>query len=51
MRLYVNEKEVPALVESIEGFITVNPQSTEAQELLAKIYVCLEKQGHSKTKT
>ena len=48
MRLYVNEKEVPARVESIKRFIAVNPQCIEAQELLAKIYICLEKQGHSK---
>ena len=46
--LYVNEKEVPALVKSIEGFIAVNPQSVEAQELLDRILICIEKQCHSK---
>ena len=49
MRLYVDEKEVPALVKSIEGFIAVNPQCIEAQELLNKVYICIEKQCHSKT--
>ena len=49
VRLYVNEKEVPALVKSIEGFIAVNPQSVEAQELLNRILICIEKQCHSKT--
>ena len=51
MRLYVNEKEVPALVKSIEGFITLNPQSIEAQELLDRILICIEKQCHSKANT
>ena len=51
VRLYVNEKEVPALVKSIEGFITLNPQSIEAQELLDRILICIEKQCHSKANT
>ena len=50
MRLYVDEKEVPALVKIIEGFIAVNPQCIEAQELLDRIFVCIEKQGRTKTK-
>ena len=51
VRIYMNEKEVPALVKSIEGFIAVNPQSVEAQELLNRIFICIEKQCHSKTNT
>ena len=50
MRLYVNEKEVPTLVKSIEAFVSANPQCSEAQELLDRIYVCIEKQGRTKTK-
>lgn len=50
MRLYINEKEVPTLISAIESYISLNPQSAEAQELLSRIYVCLEKQGKSKAK-
>ena len=50
MRLYINEKEVPTLISAIESYISLNPQSAEAQELLSRIYVCLEKQGKNKAK-
>ena len=50
MQLFVNIKEVPALVSAIEAYISNNPQSKEAQELLYRIFVCLEKQGKDKTK-
>lgn len=50
MRLYINEKEVPTLVEAIERLIANNPQCAEAQELLSRIYVCIEKQGRHNTK-
>ena len=50
MRLFVNEKEVPTLVEAIERIIADKPQCTEAQELLERINVCIEKQGRTKTK-
>ena len=51
VRLYVNEKEVPALIKSIEGFIAVNPQCSEAQELLNRIKTCIELQCTTKTKS
>ena len=50
MRLFVNEKEVPALVEAMELLIAKNPQLKEAHELLDRIHVCIEKQGRTKTK-
>jgi len=50
MRLYINKKEVPTLISAIESYISSNPQSAEAQELLSRIYVCLEKQGQDKAK-
>ena len=50
MRLYVNEKEVPTLVDAIERYIATTRQCSEAQELLERIFVCIEKQGRTKTK-
>ena len=50
MRLFVNEKEVPTLVDAIERYIASTPQCAEAQELLERIFVCIEKQGRTKTK-
>ena len=50
VRLFVNEKEVPTLVDAIENLIAVKPQCAEAQELLERIFVCVEKQGRTKTK-
>ena len=50
MQLFVNTKEAPTLISALEEFITKHPQSNEAQELLARIYVCLEKQGTTKKK-
>ena len=50
MRLFINDKEVPTLIESIERLIAVKPQCQEAQELLSRIYICVEKQGRTKTK-
>ena len=51
MRLYVSKKEALTLISAIESYISKNPQSAEAQELLSRIYICLEKQGKDKTKT
>ena len=51
MQLFVNKKEAPALVSALEDYITKHPQCKEAQELLSRIYECLEKQGKDKTKT
>ena len=50
MRLFVNEKEVPALISAIELLIATRPQCSEAQELLERIFICVEKQGRTKTK-
>ena len=44
MRLFVNKKEVPTLVNAIERYIAVTPQCAEAQELLSKIQTCIELQ-------
>ena len=49
MQLFLNRKEVSALIKSLEAFAATNPQCTEAQKLLERIFVCLEKQGRSKT--
>ena len=51
VRLYVNEKEVPTLIKSIEAFVSANPQCSEAQELLNRIQTCIELQGTTKTKS
>jgi hypothetical protein len=51
LQLFINEKEVPALIEAIERFIAIKPQCSEAQELLNRIFTCIEKQCHSKANT
>ena len=51
MQLFINKKEVPTLISAIEEYIQKHPQSKEAQELLCRILICLEKQGKDKTKT
>lgn len=50
MQLFINEKEVPALVEAIELLIATRPQCSEAQELLSRVNICIEKQCKSKMK-
>ena len=50
MRLFINDKEVPTLIRAIEMLIDREPQCKEAQELLERIYICIEKQGRTKTK-
>ena len=50
MRLFVNEKEIPALVEAIERYIATTHQCSEAQVLLERILVCIEKQGRHNAK-
>ena len=50
MQLFVNKKEVPTLISAIEEYLSKNPQCREAQELLSRIYECLEKQGNTKKK-
>ena len=51
MQLFINTKEVPTLISALEEYVAKHPQSKEAQELLCRIYICLEKQGKDKTKT
>ena len=51
MQLFINKREVPALIKAIELLIAKEPQCLEAQQLLSRIYECLEKQGKDKTKT
>lgn len=50
MQLFLNAKEVPTLNFALEEYIKNHPQSKEAQELLSRIHICLEKQGKDKTK-
>ena len=50
MQLFINKKEVPTLIKAIELLLTIEPQCSEAQVLLQRIYECLEKQGIDKTK-
>lgn len=50
MQLFVNTKEVPTLISALEEYISKHPQCEEAQELLYRISICLEKQGKDKTK-
>ena len=50
MQLFINEKEVPALIRAIEMLIATEPQCSEAEKLLSRIEICIEKQCHSKTK-
>lgn len=49
MQLFINEKEVPALIRAIELLIATEPQCSEAEKLLSRIEICIEKQCHSKT--
>jgi hypothetical protein len=50
MYLTIFTKEVPTLISALEEYISNNPQCKEAQELLSRVIVCLEKQGKNKTK-
>ena len=45
MQLFVNKKEAPTLISALEDYIAKHPQCREAQELLSRIYECLEKQS------
>ena len=50
MQLFVNEKEVPTLIRAIEMLIDREPQCSDAEKLLSRIEICIEKQCHSNTK-
>lgn len=49
MQLFLNEKEVPALIRAVELLVAEGTHSSEAERLLSRIYSCLEKQGKTKT--
>lgn len=49
MQLFLNRKEVSALIRALELLLRDGTQRSEAERLLARIKVCLEKQGRSKT--
>ena len=50
MQLFVNEKEVPALIRAIELLIAQEPQCSDAEKLLSRVQICIKKQCHSNTK-
>ena len=50
MQLFINEKEASALIRAIELLIISEPQCSEAEKLLSRIEICIEKQCRSKTK-
>ena len=50
MRLFVDNKEVPALIAALELYIVNYPQERAAQKLLDKIADCLDLQVSQKPK-
>lgn len=48
MQLFLNEKEVPALIRAIELLLSEDTHRSEAEKLLSRILKCLEKQGKTK---
>ena len=50
MRLFVDKKEVPVLVDALEMFLAVYPQDFTAQKLLNKVAACLDLQVSQKLK-
>ena len=49
MQLFINEKEASALIRAIEMLIIHEPQCSDAEKLLSRIEICIEKQCKSKT--
>ena len=49
MQLFINEKEASALIRAIEMLIVSEPQGSDAEKLLSRLEICIEKQCHSKT--
>ena len=49
MQLFINEKEAPTLIRAIEMLIDKEPQCSDAEKLLSRIEICIEKQCRSKT--
>ena len=49
MQLFINEKEASALIRAIEMLIVQEPQCSDAEKLLSRIEICIEKQCKSKT--
>ena len=50
MQLFLNRKEVSALIRALELLLAESNHRSEAERLLTRIEICLEKQGRSKTK-
>ena len=50
MQLFLNRKEVSALIRALELLLKDGTQRSETERLLTRIEICLEKQGRSKTK-
>lgn len=50
MRLFVDKKEVPVLMEALEMYIATYPQDHTAQKLLDKVADCLDLQVSQKPK-
>ena len=50
MQLFINEKEASALIRAIELLMVNEPQCSDAEKLLSRIEICIEKQCRSKTK-
>ena len=50
MRLFVDKKEVPVLVEALEMYKATYPQDHAVQKLLNKIADCLDLQVSQKPK-
>ena len=49
MQLFINEKEASALIRAIEYLVANEPQCSDAEKLLSRIEICIEKQCKSKT--
>ena len=51
MQLFLNRKEVSALIRALELLLREDTQRSEAEKLLSRIETCLEKQGKPKRKS
>jgi len=49
MQLFINEKEASALIRAIEYLVANEPQCSDAEKLLSRIEICIEKQCRTKT--
>ena len=51
MQLFLNRKEVSALIRALELLLREDTQRSEAEKLLSRIETYLEKQGKPKRKS